>query len=151
MKLKVMATGVMTAAAGLAGAGVAHASALPTHTHSLAGKAKPAVKTFKTSVHPDSASGCNQQTCIFVWGNGAHVSYWSTTGQTNYAYRCTQPAAWIGGTVAYYGNLYCSSNSFYYSTLLSNYTFTGTGNLQVCNTWVNGPKGKPCETIKRGS
>jgi hypothetical protein len=148
MKLKVMATGVMTAAAGLAGAGMAQAASLP--SHSLPAKAKPAVKTFKTAVHPDSASGCNQQTCIFVWGNGAHVSYWSTTGSTTRADRCTQAAAWIGGTIAYYGDLYCSTNSFYYSLLLSNYTFGGTGNLQVCNTWVNGPKGKPCETIKRG-
>jgi hypothetical protein len=150
-KLAVLATtGAMTAAAGLAGTGVANAATLPAHnTHR--GAAGPAVKTFKTAVHPDSASGCNKQTCIFVWGNGRHVSYWSTTGSDTFAYRCTQPGFWVGGIVAFYGSLYCSSNDFYYSLGLSNYNFTGTGNLQICNTWVNGPAGHPCETVKRGS
>lgn len=148
-KVKVMATGVITAAAaGLAGVGTAHASTLP--SHNTPDKARHAVKTFKTRTHIASASGCNQQTCIFVWGNGAHVSAWSTTGSTNFAYRCTQPAFWVGGQVAFYGSLYCSSNDFYYSLGLSNYTFPGRGNLQICNTWVNGPRGKPCETVKRG-
>lgn len=149
-KLKIVATGAITAAAGLAGTGTAHAGTLPTH-NTAGHSTRPAIKTFKSGAHPDSASGCNQQTCIYVWGNGRHVSYWSTTGTAAFGYRCTQPAFWVGGVVGFYGSLYCSSNDFYYSLGLSNYNFTGTGNLQVCNTWVNGPKGKPCETIKRGS
>jgi hypothetical protein len=134
---------VTAAAAALAGAGTAHASTLPTHNTK---GATPAVKTFKTAVSPGSAFGCNQETCIGVIGGGLHVSYWYTTGSDTYADRCTQPAYWVAGDVAFYGSQVCGKYSYYSSTGLSNYNFPRTA--QVCNTWVNGPKGKPCETVK---
>ena len=95
---------------------------------------------------PGSAYGCNQETCIGVVGSGLHVSYWYTTGSDTYADRCTQPAYWVAGDVAFYGSLVCGTYSYYSSLGLSNYNFPRTA--QVCNTWVNGPKGKPCEEVE---
>jgi hypothetical protein len=141
-KVKALAATAM-AVAGVAGtAGAAQASTPSTAgTHTTT---KPSVKTFKPSIA--SASGCNQDVCISIIGNGQHVSYWFTWASTTRANRATEPHYWVAGKVAFSGNVYTGTHSFYSSLGLTNYNFP-KANVQVCNTWTGIP-GKPCETIK---
>ncbi len=97
------------------------------------------------SISPLTASGCNQNVCIYVEGSGTQVTYWSTTAALP-ASMCTVAKYWANGVLVYEGNTKCGSSG---AQVFSYWTDPGyfAAGTQVCNTWTGVP-GKPCETIE---
>lgn len=94
---------------------------------------------------PQTASGCNQDVCIYVEGSGTQVTYWSTTAALP-ASMCTVAKYWANGALVYEGNTKCGSSGGHVFSYWSNPGYFAAG-TQVCNTWTGIP-GKPCETIQ---
>jgi hypothetical protein len=113
----------------------AHPDAIPGVHVSMAGSG---------DVRPASASGCNQNVCIAITGDGLFVSNWTTTAYGNVG--CTY-AAFHSQMFTVYGRWICATGSgpgVYYDT---------TGPIgyyqddeEVCNSWLD-IRGYPCETI----
>lgn len=99
------------------------------------------------TVHPDSASGCNQEVCIDVQGSGLYVDQWNTTAYGNVG--CSYAVYLRNGNYIRITDDICPTSSgdgvYYYDWA---YPIGGKfGNKdKVCNTWYYLP-GKPCETI----
>jgi hypothetical protein len=118
------------------------------------------------SVRPDSASGCTPYgglippyTCIYVYGSGLQVIYW-TTGVTLKSPPSTPTSYYlINGTVRDTNAFYTTSSGFGLDTLgyLLTYAFYIAGsptpyifpnNSKVCNYWTGAAiKSEPCETV----
>ena len=94
---------------------------------------------------PLTASGCNQDVCIYVVGSGTQVTKWETTAVLPTA-MCTVARYWANGVLVYEGTTKCGSGG---GSVMSYWTSPGyfAAGTQVCNTWTNVP-GKPCETIE---
>ncbi|MGH9300661.1 MAG: hypothetical protein ACRD0E_02140 [Acidimicrobiales bacterium] len=96
------------------------------------------------SVHSDSASGCNQEVCIYVYGQGLFVQQWNTTayfpdGTESFA------AYWANGNViATTNSFYASPGTWYEAYWTPDEYFAN--NTKVCNAWFNNA-GFPCETV----
>jgi hypothetical protein len=117
-------------------------------------------------VRPDSASGCTPYggtvppyTCIYVYGSGLQVIYW-TTGVTLKKPPSTPTSYYlINGTVRDTNAFYTTSSGFGLDTLgyLLTYAFYIAGsptpyifgnNTKVCNYWTGAAiKSEPCETV----
>jgi hypothetical protein len=98
----------------------------------------------KGSIIPNSASGCNQNVCIYVTGSKLHVSDWSTTGYDANP-TCTYAAYWVAGKVKATSNEVCGGSDTEY---VSDWNDPGNfpNHTQLCNTWLH-ISGKPCETV----
>ena len=96
-------------------------------------------------ISPLTASGCNQDVCIYVEGSGTQVTYWSTTASLP-ASMCTVANYWANGVLVYEGNTKCGSSGGRVSSYWSNPGYFAAGTV-LCNTWTGIP-GKPCETIE---
>ena len=96
------------------------------------------------SVHPDSASGCNQSICIAVTGSGLNVSDWTTTAVLPRT-MCSTADFLVNGSVwaTGYG---CASSG---DQLKADWSDPGNfaNGTVLCNTW-SGIAGKPCETVE---
>lgn len=97
------------------------------------------------SISPLTASGCNQDVCIYVEGSGTQVTYWSTTAVLP-ASTCTVAKYWANGVLVYEGNTKCGTAGARVSSYWNSPGYFPVG-TEVCNTWTNVP-GKPCETIE---
>jgi hypothetical protein len=97
------------------------------------------------SITPQTASGCNQDVCIYVEGSGNQVTYWSTTTALP-ASMCSVAKYWANGVLVYEGNTKCGSSGAQVFSYWSNPGYFATGTV-LCNTWTGIP-GKPCETIE---
>ncbi|MDA8357782.1 MAG: hypothetical protein M0Z95_16175, partial [Actinomycetota bacterium] len=71
------------------------------------------------SISPLTASGCNQDVCIYVEGSGTQVTYWSTTASLP-ASMCTVANYWANGVLVYEGNTKCGSSGGRVSSYWSN-------------------------------
>jgi hypothetical protein len=96
------------------------------------------------SIVPLTASGCNQDICIYVEGSGTQVTYWSTTAVLPVS-MCTVAKYWANGVLIYEGNTKCGSAGARVSSYWNSPGYFPAG-TEVCNTWTGVP-GKPCETI----
>lgn len=99
-------------------------------------------------VTANSASGCNDEVCIYVGGSGLIVQSWETTGLYDGPEDpfCTYAVYWAPGDTIYAtGWEVCGGLGTYYGyeqdTPIAFYTTT-----EICNTWVGIP-GKPCEWV----
>lgn len=101
--------------------------------------------TAAPSISPQTASGCNQDVCIYVEGSGTQVTYWSTTAALP-ASMCTVAKYWANGVLVYEGNTKCGSSGAQVFSYWSNPGYFAAGTV-LCNTWTGVP-GKPCETIE---
>jgi hypothetical protein len=120
----------------LAGAGIHPDMPLPDGTRITA-------TLNSQSVVPDSASGCSQRVCIYVFGSGLHVDDWDTSA-TNASYLCTYSGYWTAGVLTGTSNVVCgSSGQFWAYWTPLRYYINGT---RLCNTWLH-LAGKPCETV----
>lgn len=101
------------------------------------------VEEAHSGVTPDSASGCNQSVCIWVYGRGYTVTKWDTV-VGDHPYVCSF-AAYLGppNTIEATSNEVCGSGQLY-SIWPGTHTFTQK--TEICNTWAN-VSGKPCETV----
>jgi hypothetical protein len=97
------------------------------------------------TVSPQTASGCNQNVCIYVEGSGTQVTYWSTTAALP-ASMCTLAKYWANGALVYEGNTKCGSSGAQAFSYWSDPGYFAVG-TQLCSTWTGIP-GKPCETIE---
>jgi hypothetical protein len=103
-----------------------------------------AVKTAATpsALHPQSASGCNDDVCIEVDGSGLYVDDWNT-----YAYppesTCSYSGFWEDGELAFTGEEdVCGTFLATYADMQTDFD----NHTQLCNTWV-GISGRPCEEV----
>lgn len=123
-------------------------------------------KSRPDGIRPDSASGCTPYggliapyTCIYVYGSGLQVIYW-TTGVTLKSPPSTPTSYYlINGTVRDTNAFYTTSSGFGLDTLgyLLTYAFYIAGsptpyifgnNTKVCNYWTGAAiKSEPCETV----
>jgi hypothetical protein len=101
--------------------------------------------TGSTVTSPLTASGCNQNVCIYVVGSGTQVTKWETTAVLPAA-MCTVAKYWANGVVIYEGTIKCGSSGAQVLSYWSDPGYFAPG-TQVCNTWTNVP-GRPCETIE---
>jgi hypothetical protein len=101
--------------------------------------------TASTATSPLTASGCNQNVCIYVVGSGTQVTKWETTAVLPTA-MCTVAKYWANGVLVYEGTIKCGSAG---GSVMSYWTRPGyfAAGTQVCNTWAN-VQGRPCETIE---
>lgn len=98
------------------------------------------------TAHPNDASGCNANVCIWVYGNGLTVNKWDTTGNSSVA-TCTFSVYWAPGNAVFStGQEVCGGPGLYYG-YEADVPFSFVTTTQVCVSWVYIP-GKPCETVK---
>lgn len=98
-----------------------------------------------TATSPLTASGCNQNVCIYVVGSGTQVTKWETTADLPTA-MCTVAKYWANGVLVYEGTIKCGSAG---GSVMSYWSRPGhfAAGTELCNTWTGIP-GKPCETIE---
>jgi hypothetical protein len=101
--------------------------------------------TGSTAVSPLTASGCNQNVCIYVVGSGTQVTKWETSAVLPTA-MCTVAKYWADGVLVYEGTVKCGSAGGSVTSYWSRPGYFPAG-TQVCNTWTN-VSGRPCETIE---
>lgn len=99
----------------------------------------------QTWIAPLTASGCNQQVCIYVTGSGTRVTWWSTTAVLPSS-ECSVAKYWANGVLVYDGNSKCGSAGTEVSSYWPDPGYFSAG-TQLCNTWTGVP-GKPCETVE---
>ena len=133
-------------------AGASTAAAAAGHGTQTGSVHRTAAGVRTKSAIPDSASGCNQDTCISVVGSGLSVDYVVQTGHTDEETGCAYGEFLVRGGVRQTTNPTCWDNgegdtedlydfySIYYNI---------NNNSQVCVDYVgyHAPDGKPCETI----
>jgi hypothetical protein len=102
----------------------------------------PVVKPL--GIQPDSASGCNQDVCIYVYGQGRFVQEWDTTA---YFPNGTESFAiyYLNGSVLTTSNSFYASPGQWYETYWTPEEYF-PNNSQVCNSWWANA-GHPCETV----
>jgi hypothetical protein len=125
-------------------AGGGSTTTLPAYAWSASGGTLPTIQ--KVSTLPDSATGCNQSVCIYLYGTGLVVNQWNTdvTSGSN----CTQAAYHENSSVIAVSNILCDGPGYY----LSEWSNPGPdggyfpNNTKLCNTWLNN-RGYPCEYV----
>ena len=105
----------------------------------------PPAASAALSISPLTASGCNQDVCIYVEGSRTQVTYWSTTASLP-ASMCTVAKYWANGVLVYEGNTKCGSSGGRVSSYWSDPGYFASG-TELCSTWTGIP-GKPCETVE---
>ncbi len=101
-----------------------------------AGVAKAAQSTL-----PQSASGCNQNVCIYVTGSGLHVDSWTSSAVGPVG--CTTANFDAGSEHAHYKVCSDNNGNYFVNPGINRNFANGT---KLCNSWDNIP-GYPCETV----
>jgi hypothetical protein len=108
---------------------------------------------------PESASGCNDNTCISVCsnssctGSGLYVDYVVETSNTDEETGCAYGEFLVRGSVRLETNADCWDNDEGTTEYFYDYYSIGydiDNGSQVCVDYVgyNAPDGKPCETVR---
>jgi len=98
-------------------------------------------------VQTDSASGCNDLVCIYVYGSGLTVQDWDASADNwDNADVCTYAAYWAPpNTIIATTNEVCGNGDFY---AVWKGPLKFSGKTEICNTFVHFA-GKPCETVHK--
>jgi hypothetical protein len=103
----------------------------------------------RSSVKPDSASGCNVDVCEEVYGSGLTVTGWKTHALWGGGQKCTQ-AYYIEAypsTVVFYGDWVCGSGpGVFYGEVTSGLPRGFPNGKLLCAHWY-AINGRPCETV----
>jgi hypothetical protein len=123
-------------------AGWASVDYLKTHPGAIRG----VTITPRGESKPQSASGCNQNVCIYIDGDSTTVVGWETTAYGNTG--CANAMfSWHEG--AHRGETVCPDSDgpgvYYDTTGPTGYYPAGD---HLCNFWHHGPSGLPCEDIE---
>ena len=102
---------------------------------------------------PQSASGCNQTTCIYVNGTGLHVNYVTENGADGDLTGCASGLYLVNGNLAAATNTVCWNNSEGTIEELSGYYGVNTNyanGTKLCVSWAGAttPFGEPCEYVE---
>lgn len=101
-------------------------------------------------IRPASASGCNQETCIYVNGTGNYVNFVTQTGFSTDGSGCVYGEFLVRGQVRAFTNTWCWSGGPQQLTGYYTIHYNIATGSQVCVDFVGlgAPLGKPCETIE---
>jgi hypothetical protein len=120
---------------------------LQAHPGTIPGVTVRSGAVVRSTVSPDSASGCDLDVCISISGASTIVDAWSTTAYGNTG--CA--TAYFAWSQNYHvSSLVCpdggGSGVYYDTTGPTGYFPAGDA---LCNYWHNGPPGEPCEYIQQ--
>ena len=91
-----------------------------------------------------SASGCNIDVCIYLYGSGLTVDKWETTGTVTSS-TCSYARFYADDTLIATSSTICSSGSGTLKATWNNPGWFADG-TQLCNSW-SGISGYPCKTV----
>lgn len=145
----VIGLGAQPASAGVSAAGTGTASQIaPSTSHTAHARV---VKI--NGVRPNSASGCNQQVCIWVCnnssctGSGLYIDHVYSEAYPT-AYGCAAARFQVNGVVWATSNTVCGgTNTVFQAWWYPKQSFANQ--TQLCVYWFGSPyvPGRPCETV----
>ena len=108
------------------------------------GSALAGVNALAGGMTPNSASGCNGNVCIQLYGSGLTVDNWNSQANLPVT-MCSYAVYWARGAIFKTSGQTCGTGGSQLLAFSGNAT-TWPNQTQLCSSWVN-IAGKPCETV----
>ena len=101
--------------------------------------------TKPSQARPLTGSGCNQDVCLQVTGNGLNVTEWDTQGYYNGNIQlCTVGYFYVNDQEVRSTPLICGGAGTFYASWSMNHNFANQ--TKLCNQWKKIP-GEPCLVV----